>query len=94
MIFQACSSIGIALLGLWFAWSELGMSVFGKPVTWLLLMVWLWASINVFSLRWEESKNRATDEKVDDLIVKIDSLISEIRQDRAELKRLRKKGMG
>ena len=79
MIVQAIASVIVALLSLWFAWSELGTAVFNNPVTYLLLSLWFYISIISLSLRWDDAKHKTTDDKIDDLISTINILVEKFK---------------
>lgn len=84
MIVKAMINLAVAGLGIWLAWKELGQVIFYEPVFWLILMLWGYLSMSLFWVKWDEVAKKTTDEKIDDLIRKMDEFIAEIKLDREQ----------
>ncbi|MBU2535842.1 MAG: hypothetical protein ABIK32_06205 [Chloroflexota bacterium] len=82
MIVKAMINLAVAGLGIWLAWKELGQFIFYEPVFWLIIALWGYLSISLFWVKWDEAAKKTTDEKIDDLIEKLDIFIAEIKLDR------------
>jgi len=83
---QAVSSVVVAILTIYIFWFEYRWELFGETLFWILVLWWAYISLMLFLTKWEEAKERTSDEKVDDLITTVNILIKEIQQDRNERK--------
>ena len=79
MILQIIANLAIGALGIWFAWVEFGDHLFKAPMFWFLISIWGYLSATLFLGRWAEASQKTTNEKIDDLGIKFDDLIKEVR---------------
>lgn len=82
MISKAIFGIILASLSLYLVWYKFGENVFKEPLFLLILMVWVLYGFVFFLDELGKSDRKTTDEKVDELINKLDELIAEIKTDR------------
>ena len=84
MMLKAIMAVVAVALTLWLVWYEFGSSIFDHIVFLLLILMWAILGIVLFLDALGEGGKKPSDEKVDDLIEKMDEFIAEIKLDREQ----------